>query len=81
MKLVNLKTNTTLVEFRESDTEIHDSVFNKEMIEHGIIIPHFLKNQYNNQTTVKKTDILFQKAFKEIYYRFELSSDQYRWID
>ena len=78
-KLVNKKTEQTLVEFEGNKTLIYNKFLEKEMRHIGIPIPHGLRGIYNGKESVRLEDIEFQKAFQEIYYLTAMDHEIFKW--
>jgi hypothetical protein len=81
VKLVNKKTGFVVVEFLEGKAIFHDRFLEPEMRESGIAIPHELKPEFENKDRVLLEDPLFEKAFKEIYYRFYIPHSIYDLVE
>ena len=67
MKLVNLKKQFVVVEYKEEQTLIHDKILEQEMKEGGVLIPPALRERFGGKTNVRLTDPEFQVAFKEVF--------------
>lgn len=79
MRLVNLKTNRPILEFKEGKPVFYSKFFEHEMCEMGIEIPHGLRGTYQGKTTITPYDSDFEKAFREIYYATYMNPDQFKW--
>jgi len=70
MKLVEMKHNQVLVEFKDDVVIIHDQIIEQDIKKRGIFIPPAYRSEYDGKTTIKIGDPDFQRAFKEVYYAF-----------
>lgn len=64
--LYNTSLNKPLAQFN-GEIVWHNEHFKKEMIEHGITIPHFYQSIFEGREVIFPGDPLFKKAIKEIY--------------
>lgn len=81
MRLVNLKSNKPIVEFRGEETVFYNKFLEKEMRMLGIPIPSGLRGDFEGKDTVYLENQNFQKAFKEIYYPVAMGAHLFRWIE
>ena len=79
MRLVNVRTGETVIEFNESGTVFHNRLLESEMRHMGIDIPHGLRGTYHGKDCIHLDDEDFEKAFKEIYYLTYLSPSRFAW--
>lgn len=79
MRLVNVKTKKSVVEFQGDKTVFHNKYLEKEMKEMGIPIPHGLRGQYEGKDCVYLEDTTFQRAFREVYYVTSVDVRQFHW--
>lgn len=79
MKLVDKKTNKTLIEFEGEKTIVYSKFLENEMRHLGIPIPHGLRGVYHGKDCVCLEDEEFQKAFKEIYYLTAIDTTRFKW--
>jgi MoaA/NifB/PqqE/SkfB family radical SAM enzyme len=67
MKLINPRNKNIILEFDEDKTVIYNSSLKEAMETNGIVIPSYLIPTYQ-QEIVKLGDLMFQKAFRDIYF-------------
>lgn len=79
MRLINVKTNQSLVEFHGEKTVFHNKFLEKEMQELGIPIPHGLRGLYDGKDCIYLYDKTFQKAFREVYYLTSIDPSTFHW--
>lgn len=80
MKLVNIQTGYTVVEFLDDGTvQFNDRFLEAEMKELGILIPPSLSESFEGKEFVYFGDPLFKRAFKEVYYPYSISTSIYKW--
>lgn len=72
MKLINPSNKNIILEFDEDKTVIYNPSLKEAMETNGIVVPPYLFPTYN-QEVVRLGDLLFQKAFREIYFPQVLS--------
>jgi hypothetical protein len=81
VKLINKKTNFVVIEFNNGKATFHDRFLEPEMREAGILIPSELAAEYGGKETILLDDELFEKAFKEIYYRYYTPHSVYELVE
>jgi hypothetical protein len=79
MKLVNIKTAQTIVEFIGEKTLIHNKFLEEEMRILGIPIPDGLRGRYEGRDIIHLGEKRFQEAFKEIYYLTYMDVRGFHW--
>lgn len=79
MRLVEIATNFPVVEFNEKKTVFHNKYLEKEMSMVGISVPPFLASKFPGKKIVKLNDDLFQQAFTEIFFKFNMDTSKYKW--
>ena len=79
MNLVSVTTNQTLVEFHDHKPIFHNKYLEKEMKEIGIVIPDFLRGDFQGRAVIKLDDDLFNRAFKDVFYPLHMDSSKYQW--
>ncbi|MBM3198815.1 MAG: hypothetical protein FJZ58_06135 [Chlamydiae bacterium] len=79
MKLVSITNHYPVVDFQEHQTVFYNKYLEKEMMEIGVIIPSFLQKQFAGKSVVKLGDVLFSKAFQEVYYKLYMNATNYHW--
>lgn len=80
MKLVNTQTGYTVVEFLDDgNIRFNDRFLEAEMKESGILIPPSLLDSFEGKEFVYFGDPLFERAFKEVYYPYSVSTSIYKW--
>lgn len=77
--LVNQETGFIVAEYNDSTTIFHDRYLQAEIEETGVSIPTFLQTEYGGKNIVRTTDELFQKAFREVYVKFNRDTTKYKW--
>ncbi|MFN0065524.1 MAG: hypothetical protein ACKVOH_04725 [Chlamydiales bacterium] len=80
-KLINTKTEQSIVEFTEQETKFYNRILENEMREMGIPIPHGIRGEYEGKDCVRLGDETFQRAFKEIYIPTYLNAKEFVWIE
>lgn len=78
MKLVQKETGHVVVEFQNHKAKFHSHFLEKILSAEGIFIPPVLRNQFEEKEVVYMEDPLFEKAFIEVYSKFNLGTS-YEW--
>lgn len=78
-QLVNANTGFVVVEFEDGIAHFHDPFLEAEMKEIGISIPFGRKGEFEGKEIVYLGDILFEKAFIDVYYPISIANPLYEW--
>ena len=70
MRIINSNKNFIIAEDGPNGVVVHDENFKREWQITGIVIPHLLQKEYENQSVIKLEDKNFRKALFEVYYPF-----------
>ncbi|MGM0440529.1 MAG: hypothetical protein ACQEP8_05405 [Chlamydiota bacterium] len=81
MRLVDVTSGKTIVDFQEGNIAFGDGFLKKDMQVNGVSIPDAIKAKYDGQSSVKLDDHKFEKAFKEVYYQLNMNHKIYQWQD
>ncbi len=76
MKLINAKNGLILVEFTEDGPRFGDPILEAEMTERGIRVPVPLQKEFDGKRRITADDPDFERAFKEVYYKFTISDKE-----
>ncbi len=81
MKLVDTKTGHVVIEFIDHNPKFHSRFLEKVLTAEGILIPPPLRKEFEDKEVIFVDDPLFEKAFKEVYLPFCLSTrgSTYEW--
>ena len=79
MRLIHSKTEMTIVDFSSQEILILDPILESFFKDEGIEIPPFLAKNFEGKECVFLDDPLFQKAFKEVYFKFSMDQASYHW--
>ena len=78
-KLINTKTEKTVVTFIGDKVEIHHPILAKELERFGIFIPPIFRETFEGKTAIFLGDPLFQKAFTDVYCPLVIADPAYIW--
>ena len=79
MKLVNTKTGFVVVEFEKGKARFYDRFLEAELKDRGIFIPLPNVSEFGGKSVIFPEDLLFEKAFFEIYVPFSIANPTYQW--
>lgn len=77
------KPNYLVAEFQENKLVFMEKTLRKIMENIGIQIPPSERVNYEMRTIValnSENNDLFEKAFRNIYYRYHMPKDEYKWV-
>lgn len=80
-KLVNKKTNQSIVEFADDKIVFYNKFLENEMRSLGILIPHGLRGIYNGKDCIRLEDKEFPQAFREVYYLTAMNPEIFKWSE
>jgi hypothetical protein len=82
MKIINLKDNTEFMSVKRGETaKFANPYIQKGFEEFGIIIPPALVKDYSGKERVYLDDPEFEKAFRELYFAFEMDPGEYQLVE
>ncbi len=81
MKIIQVKEGTEFMSIKPGETaKFTNPYIQKGFEEFGIIIPPALVKDYAGKERVYLDDPEFEKAFRELYFAFEMDQNEYKLI-
>lgn len=82
MKIIDKSTHAEFMHIHSGElAQFANKYIQQGFAEHGIVIPPGLREQYAGKNTVYLEDPEFEKAFRKLYYAFEMDHDIYQLIE
>ncbi len=82
MKLMDTRDNSIYVQFDDGVLpRFADPFLEKEMHLYGIEIPPRLRKDFNGKEFVVFRDEDFPRAFRDVYYLYNIDRDVFQWRD
>ena len=79
MKLIHKTTGFVVAQMQGESLQINDPFLAKELKLKGIAIPAPLRNQFDGKAVVRMGELLFAKAFREVYLKINMGEGSYEW--
>lgn len=78
-RLINLKNQSIIVEYKEIETIFHDKILEEEMKARGVLIPPALRSRFGNKDRVRLNEPEFQAAFREVFCSNVFNHHDFEW--